>query len=140
MLLKGENKIMVGKKRDKRNEKPKCGLFFKAKTIAKEIPWNDIAYIIAPCVGKIAAYAVTNAMYNGAVRFGCCSTNTRIIDTHGIARDNAVKALYGGGSLATGGRGIAGGEFVFSFVHSTIENAVPIAINTIVILKNSGIK
>jgi len=138
--LKGKNKIMIGQKQNKGNEKPKYGLFFKAKTIAKEIPWNDVVCIIAPCVGKIAAYAVTNAMYNGAVSFGCCSTNTRIIDTHGIARDNAVKALYGGGSLATGGRGIAGGEFVFSFVHSTIENAVPIAINTIVMLNNSSIK
>ena len=138
--MKGKNKIMIGQKQNKGNEKPKYGLFFKAKTIAKEIPWNDLVCIIAPCVGKIAAYAVTNAMYNGAVRFGCCSTNTRIIDTHGIARDNAVKALYGGGSLATGGRGIAGGEFVFSFVHSTIENAVPIAINTIVMLNNSSIK
>ena len=138
--MKGKNKIMIGQKQNKGNEKPKYGLFFKAKTIAKEIPWNDLVCIIAPCVGKIAAYAVTNAMYNGAVSFGCCSTNTRIIDTHGIARDNAVKALYGGGSLATGGRGIAGGEFVFSFVHSTIENAVPIAINTIVMLNNSSIK
>ena len=138
--MKGKNKIMIGQKQNKGNEKPKYGLFFKAKTIAKEIPWNDVVCIIAPCVGKIAAYAVTNAMYNGAVSFGCCSTNTRIIDTHGIARDNAVKALYGGGSLATGGRGIAGGEFVFSFVHSTIENAVPIAINTIVMLNNSSIK
>ena len=138
--MKGKNKIMVGKKQDKGNEKPKYGLFFKAKTIAKEIPWNDLVCIIAPCVGKIAAYAVTNAMYNGAVSFGCCSTNTRIIDTHGIARDNAVLALYGGGSLAAGGRGIVGGEFVFSFVHSTIQNAVPIAINTIVILNNSSIK
>lgn len=140
MLLKGKNKIMVGKKQDKGNEKPKYGLFFKAKTIAKEIPWDNVVSIVAPCVGKIAAYAVVHAMYNGAVRFGLCSTQTPIRNTFGIARDNAVLALYGGGSLAAGGRGIVGGEFVFSFVHSTIQNAVPIAINTIVILNKSSIK
>lgn len=138
--MKGENKIITGQKQDKGNEKPKCGLFFKAKTIAKEIPWNNVVSIIAPCVGIIAADAVVYAMYNGAVRFGRCSTQTPIKNTFGIAQYNAVMALYGGGSLATGGRGVAGGVFVLSMVHTSVKLAVPIAINTFVTINDSSIK
>lgn len=138
--MKGKNKIMTGQKQDKGNEKPKYGLFFKAKTIAKEIPWNNVVYTIAPYVGIIAADVVIHAMYNSAVRFGRCSTQTPIKNTFGIARDYAVLALYGGGSLATGGKGVAGGVFVLSMVHTSVKLAVPIAINTFVTLNNSSIK
>ena len=65
----------------------------------------------------LAAGAVGGALsafgaYTAAGLFAKASTGTAIAALHGIAAKNATLAFFGGGSLATGGLGIAGGTAV----------------------------
>ena len=103
--------------------------FVNAKGVVKEIPWGEFLRRIAPCSGKATAEMTVNVMNKIVTRFAHCSTNRLIRDTYGIARDNALKAWFGGGSIATGGKGIAGGELVLSAVYTTIGIIVPIGIS-----------
>ena len=57
-------------------------------------------------LGAIAAFGA----YGGAMTFGAASTGTAIAALSGIAAQNATLAFLGGGSLAAGGLGIAGGQ------------------------------
>lgn len=52
------------------------------------------------------------ASYGGAMMFASASTGTAIASLSGAAATNATLAWFGGGSLATGGLGMAGGTFV----------------------------
>jgi len=52
------------------------------------------------------------ASYGGAVMFASASTGTAISALSGVAATNATLAWFGGGSLAAGGLGIAGGAAV----------------------------
>ena len=52
------------------------------------------------------------ASYGGAMLFASASTGTAIASLSGVAATNATLAWFGGGSLAAGGLGIAGGTFV----------------------------
>lgn len=50
---------------------------------------------------------------------GNASTGTPIANLVGVAKENAIKAYIGGGSKATGGNGIEGGEKVIRLTKST---------------------
>lgn len=50
--------------------------------------------------------------YNAAMTFGAASTGTAISALSGAAATNATLAFFGGGSLAAGGLGMAGGAMV----------------------------
>lgn len=58
--------------------------------------------------GAVAAFGA----YGGVMSFGAASTGTSISMLSGIAARNATLAWLGGGSLASGGLGIAGGTLV----------------------------
>ncbi|OOR90846.1 chemotaxis protein [Moraxella caviae] len=62
----------------------------------------------AGAAGGTAAYAV----YGGVLALGAASTGTPIAALSGIAAKNAALAAIGGGSLASGGLGIAGGTMI----------------------------
>lgn len=65
--------------------------------------------------GSIAAGALAGlATYGGTMAIGTASTGTAIAGLTGIAATNATLASLGGGSLAAGGLGIAGGTAVLS--------------------------
>lgn len=52
------------------------------------------------------------ASYGGAMMFASASTGTAIASLSGVAATNATLAWFGGGSLAAGGLGMAGGAVV----------------------------
>jgi gas vesicle protein len=52
------------------------------------------------------------ASYGGAMMFASASTGTAIASLTGVAATNATLAWFGGGSLAVGGLGMAGGTLV----------------------------
>lgn len=62
--------------------------------------------------GALTAFAA----YNGAMALGTASTGTAISTLSGIAAKNATLAWFGGGSLASGGMGMAGGMMVLGSV------------------------
>src|SRR5690606_11838633 len=57
----------------------------------------------------VAGAAAGFAVYGGVMAFAAASTGTAIPSLAGVAATNATLAAIGGGSLATGGLGIAGG-------------------------------
>ena len=64
-------------------------------------------------VGGAAAGAVAGfGAFGGAGLLACASTGTAISSLSGVAATNATLAWFGGGSLAAGGLGMAGGTFV----------------------------
>lgn len=62
----------------------------------------------AGAVGAAAGFAV----YGGVMALGAASTGTAISALSGVAATNATLAALGGGSLATGGLGMAGGTAI----------------------------
>lgn len=62
--------------------------------------------------GALAAFGA----YNGAMLFGTASTGTAISTLSGAAATNATLAWLGGGSLAAGGAGMAGGMIALTTV------------------------
>jgi hypothetical protein len=69
---------------------------------------------IAGALGAAAAMG-TPALVTGAVTaIGTASTNAAIVTLAGAAKTNAILAWLGGGSLATGGGGIAAGTTVLA--------------------------
>ena len=78
----------------------------KASEIASEMPWGDILIAIAPLAAEIAADVVVNVSCACVARFGCASTGTPIKSLNGAAKNNAILARFGGGSLAKKGMGI----------------------------------
>lgn len=69
--------------------------------------------VIGSVVGAGAAGAAAGfAVYGGVMAFAAASTGTAISSLGGIAATNATLAAIGGGSLATGGLGIAGGTAI----------------------------
>lgn len=61
-----------------------------------------------------AAAAAGFAVYGGVMALGSASTGTTISSLAGAAASRAALAAIGGGSLASGGLGIAGGTFILS--------------------------
>ncbi|MBY0453399.1 MAG: chemotaxis protein [Burkholderiaceae bacterium] len=69
--------------------------------------------VIGSIVGAGAAAAAAGfAVYGGVMALGSASTGTAISSLAGAAATRAALAALGGGSLATGGMGIAGGTVI----------------------------
>lgn len=66
-------------------------------------------------IGGAAAYGT----FMAAVSFGSASTGTAIAGLSGVAASNAALALLGGGTLAAGGAGIAGGTLFLTSIVAT---------------------
>lgn len=77
--------------------------------------------LILPFVGGAVAGATGGALvafgaYGAAQAFACASTGTAIASLSGAAASNATLAFFGGGSLAVGGLGMAGGAVVLGTI------------------------
>lgn len=69
--------------------------------------------VITGGVQAVSAGALAGiASYGGAMMFASASTGTAISTLSGVAASNATLAWFGGGSLAAGGLGMAGGAVV----------------------------
>lgn len=69
--------------------------------------------VIGTLTGAGAAGAAAGfAVYGGVMALGAASTGTVISTLSGVAATNATLAAIGGGSLATGGLGMAGGTAI----------------------------
>ncbi len=69
--------------------------------------------IVSGGIASLGAGALAGvASYGGAMMFASASTGTAIASLSGAAATNATLAWFGGGSLATGGLGMAGGTMV----------------------------
>ena len=80
---------------------------------------KELGNFAANVAGGAAAGAVGGAMtafgaYSAAMTFATASTGTAISTLSGAAATNATLAFFGGGSLAAGGLGMAGGIAVLS--------------------------
>lgn len=62
--------------------------------------------------GTIAGGMAGFGAYGGAMTLACASTGTAISSLSGVAATNATLAWFGGGSLAVGGLGMAGGTAI----------------------------
>ena len=71
---------------------------------------NEIVKAGVATIGTGALLGI--ASYGGAMMFGTASTGTAIAALSGAAKANATLAWFGGGSLASGGLGMAAGKFV----------------------------
>lgn len=78
---------------------------------------NFATSVLGGTVTGIGGGALTAfGAYGAAGQFAAASTGTLISTLHGAAATNATLAFFGGGSLATGGLGIAGGTMVLGAV------------------------
>lgn len=69
--------------------------------------------IVSGGVTSLGAGALAGvASYGGAMMFATASTGTAIASLSGVAATNATLAWFGGGSLAAGGLGMAGGTVI----------------------------
>lgn len=66
--------------------------------------------------GAVAGGAIAGGAYAAAAAFGTASTGTAIATLSGIAASNATLAWLGGGTLAMGGLGVAGGTAVLASI------------------------
>lgn len=78
---------------------------------------EDYSYTAIGVLGTAAGAGVAGAaagfaVYGGVMALGAASTGTAISSLAGVAATNATLAALGGGSLATGGLGMAGGTAV----------------------------
>lgn len=78
---------------------------------------KELANYVATFAGGTASGVAGGALtafgaYGAATTFASASTGTAIASLSGAAASNATLAFFGGGSLATGGLGIAGGTAV----------------------------
>jgi len=71
------------------------------------------AELAAGGLGALGTGALAGvASYGGAMMFASASTGTAIASLSGVAATNATLAWFGGGSLAAGGLGMAGGAAI----------------------------
>lgn len=83
--------------------------------------YSDIAKLIAggaggATIGAGVGHAAAYATYAGVARLGTASTGAPIAGLSGIAAANATLSKLGGGTLASGGRGVAGGNLVLTSI------------------------
>lgn len=81
---------------------------------------QEVSFVISSGLGLVGG-ATSGALaafgaYNGVMALGAASTGTAISTLSGAAATNATLAWLGGGSLAAGGYGIAGGTMVLGAV------------------------
>lgn len=87
-------------------ENPDCMKNMEVATVkAAEIVQAGVASLGAGALAGIASYG-------GAMMFASASTGTAIAALSGAAATNATLAWFGGGALAVGGMGMAGGTLV----------------------------
>lgn len=73
---------------------------------------DEVFKIGAAAIGTGALVGI--AAYGGAMMFGSASTGKAIAELKGVAKKNATLSWFGGGSLKTGGLGMAGGKLVLA--------------------------
>jgi hypothetical protein len=78
---------------------------------------ESYSYTAVGVLGAAAGAGLTGAaagfaVYGGVMALGAASTGTAISSLAGVAATNATLAAIGGGSLATGGLGMAGGTAI----------------------------
>ncbi|MDI2091325.1 chemotaxis protein [Commensalibacter oyaizuii] len=78
----------------------------------RQVAISAIGYLSTIVGGGISSAAAGFAVYGGVMTFAAASTGTSIASLSGVAAYNATMAAIGGGSLATGGWGMAGGAMV----------------------------
>ena len=78
----------------------------------KAVALNASTVIAGGLASLSTGVLVGFASYGGAMMFASASTGTAIATLSGAAATNATLAFFGGGSLATGGLGIAGGTAI----------------------------
>lgn len=96
---------------------------------------TDSAIIGTSTTGAAGSILLTLGAYNGTALLASASTGTAISTLSGIAASNATLAWLGGGTLATGGLGIAGGALVLG----TVATA-PILLALGIVLDNKATK
>lgn len=74
--------------------------------------YTAIGVLGATAGAGVAGAAAGFAVYGGVMALGAASTGTAISSLAGVAATNATLAAIGGGSLATGGLGMAGGTAI----------------------------
>ncbi|WP_040259142.1 hypothetical protein [Pseudomonas massiliensis] len=74
--------------------------------------YTAIGVLGATAGAGLAGAAAGFAVYGGVMALGAASTGTAISSLAGVAATNATLAAIGGGSLATGGLGMAGGTAI----------------------------
>jgi len=78
----------------------------------EELSGHASQLLVSGALGLGAGALAGVAAYGGAVTFAAASTGTAIATLGGAAATNATLAWFGGGSLAAGGLGMAGGTLV----------------------------
>lgn len=74
--------------------------------------YTAVGVLGAAAGAGLAGAATGFAVYGGVMALGAASTGTAISSLAGVAATNATLAAIGGGSLATGGLGMAGGTAI----------------------------
>ena len=82
----------------------------------KQVEFSTTAFLGKVVGAGIGGAAAAYAVYGGVMAFAAASTGTPIAALSGIAAYNATLAAIGGGSLAAGGFGMAGGAMVLGSV------------------------
>lgn len=79
---------------------------------------QDVSFVIDSGLGAgggaMAGALTAFGAYNGTMMFAAASTGTAISSLSGVAATNATLAWLGGGSLASGGMGMAGGALALN--------------------------
>lgn len=88
-----------------------------SNVVLKELK-QDVSFVIDSGLG-VGGGAMAGALsafgaYNGTMMFAAASTGTAISSLSGVAATNATLAWLGGGSLASGGMGMAGGALALN--------------------------
>lgn len=88
---------------------------------------NGVVVGMAPAAGR----ATARGTFNAVAALGRASTGARTSDLYGVAQSNAVLSIFGGGTRANGGLGVAGGTKVLAGIK--IGATVLFAISPIVV-------
>ena len=95
------------------NEKLKMQISDMGNLNKMEVASLKATEVVKAGVSSLGAGALAGiASYGGAMMFASASTGTAIASLSGVAATNATLAWFGGGSLAAGGLGMAGGTAV----------------------------
>lgn len=78
----------------------------------KELSKLSVSLLEGAGAGAVGGAVAAFGAYNAAMAFATASTGTAISSLSGAAATNATLAWFGGGSLASGGMGMAGGSAV----------------------------
>lgn len=78
----------------------------------KELTAFSSSLLQGSATGLVGGALTAFGAYGAAMSLATASTGTAIASLHGVAATNATLAWFGGGSIATGGAGMAGGAAV----------------------------